>query len=56
MVEASDPLTAEVYATGVDRFTDGARNLALAATLIDGIPALPPSYREAGLANPACDP
>ena len=55
VVAASDPLTDEAYSTGVDRFADGTRNLALAGTVTEGIPALPPEYSAAGLADPACD-
>lgn len=55
VVAASDPLTDEAHSTGVDRFADGTRNLALAGTVTEGIPALPPEYSAAGLADPACD-
>ncbi len=55
MVAAADPLTDEAHSTGVDRFADGTRNLALAGTVTEGIPALPPEYSAAGLADPACD-
>ncbi len=53
VVEASDPLTPEAYSEGVDHFTDGTRNLALASELTRGI-RLPPSYTRANAVAPAC--
>lgn len=52
-VAASEPLTVEAYRAGVDRFTDGARNLALITPLRQQI-ALPPEYTALTPAAPHC--
>ncbi len=52
-VAQADPMTAEVYSAAVTRFTDGVRNLSLAATLVQGI-TLPPEYTAASAVAPNC--
>ncbi len=52
-VEAADPLTVPAYREGVGQFTDGVRNLALAATLVQGV-TLPADYTDASPAAPNC--
>ncbi|MEJ3651725.1 serine/threonine-protein kinase [Actinomycetes bacterium KLBMP 9759] len=53
-VAQADPMTAEVYAAAVARFTDGVRNLSLAATIVQGI-TLPPQYTAASAVAPNCN-
>jgi serine/threonine protein kinase len=53
-VEASDPLTIVAYGRGVRKFTDGVRNLSLAAQLIKGV-TLPPDYTAASATAPRCN-
>ena len=52
-VAASEPLTVAAYKKAVDRYLDGTRNLALAATLVKGI-TLPPAYTAASAVAPRC--
>lgn|GEM_PF-3166085 len=52
-VEASDPLTTDVYSAAVDRFTDGVRNLSPAAQLVQEI-ELPDEYTDASAVAPSC--
>lgn len=52
-VEASDPLAVEDYATGVSQVGDGARSLAFAASLLDGL-TLPATYTAARPSAPRC--
>ncbi len=52
-VAASEPLTVAVYKKAMNRYLDGTRNLALAATLVKGI-SLPSSYTAASAVAPRC--
>ncbi|MCO1658479.1 serine/threonine-protein kinase [Pseudonocardia humida] len=52
-VQASEPLTVQAYSTGVEKFTDGTRNLALGATIVQGL-TLPDSFAGAYLSAPHC--
>ncbi|WP_214405053.1 serine/threonine-protein kinase [Pseudonocardia lacus] len=52
-VQAADPLTVQAYSAGIERFTDGTRNLALAATLMQNVD-LPEDYQGAYLSAPHC--
>jgi hypothetical protein len=52
-VAAAQPLTVAVYQKAVNRYLDGTRNLALAATFVKGI-TLPPSYTAASAVAPRC--
>ena len=52
-VAGSEPLTIGEYRKAVSRFRDGARNLALAASLVQGV-TLPPDYTAASAAAPRC--
>jgi hypothetical protein len=45
-VAAADPLTVAAYRTGVEKFADGARNLAFAAQIVPTL-ALPQDYKDA---------
>ena len=46
-------MTVEAYSRGVDEFTDGTRNMALAATIVQNL-TLPEDYRGAYTAAPHC--
>lgn len=52
-VAASEPLDPQAYSAGIDRFTDGARNLALAANLQKEV-TLPDSYTAVSDSAPHC--
>jgi hypothetical protein len=52
-VRASDPLTVEAYGTGVEKFTDGTRNMTLAASILQST-TLPPRFTGAYTAAPHC--
>jgi hypothetical protein len=45
-VEAVDPLTVDAYQGGIDKFADGARNLAFAAQIVPTL-TLPQDYKDA---------
>ncbi len=53
-VAASNPLQLKAYSTGVKRYADGVRNIALAAQLVKGI-TLPPDYTAATPTAPRCN-
>ena len=50
---AAELLTVAVYKKAIDRYLDGTRNLALAATFVKGI-TLPSSYTDASAVAPHC--
>ncbi len=52
-VAASEPLTNEAYAAGVDRFTDGVRSVALVVPLLQQI-TLPKEYTAMSAVAPNC--
>ena len=52
-IAASNPLTVRSYSTGVQRFSDGVRNIAFAAQLIETI-KLPADYTAASASAPRC--
>jgi serine/threonine protein kinase len=52
-VDASEPLTNEAYAAGVDRFTDGVRSVALVVPLMQQI-TLPKEYTAMSAVAPNC--
>ncbi len=52
-VAAAQPLTVDAYSAGVNSHLDGARSLALAATLVKGI-KLPATYTAASSVAPHC--
>jgi len=52
-VAASEPLTNEAYAAGVDKFTDGVRSVALVVPLLQQI-TLPKEYTAMSAVAPNC--
>ena len=53
-VAASEPMTNEAYAAGVDRFTDGVRSIALVVPLLQQI-TLPKEYTAMSAVAPNCN-
>ena len=52
-VAAAEPLTVDAYRAGVNRYLDGTRSLALAATVVKAV-KLPSNYTAASSVAPHC--